>query len=52
MALIVYKIKLTKTVVSENEQFEADKAQVINEITILEPRDSPCTERDNCEVPC
>ncbi|KAF3443308.1 hypothetical protein FNV43_RR12990 [Rhamnella rubrinervis] len=36
----------------ENEQFEADKAQVINEITILEPRDGPCTERDNCEVPC
>ncbi|KAH7533452.1 hypothetical protein FEM48_Zijuj04G0132000 [Ziziphus jujuba var. spinosa] len=30
----------------DNEHFEADKAQVINEIIILEPRDPPCTDLD------
>ncbi|XP_015881049.3 putative MO25-like protein At5g47540 [Ziziphus jujuba] len=36
----------------DNEHFEADKAQVINEIIILEPRDPPCTDLDKGEVPC
>uniref|UniRef100_A0A5B7C1L8 MO25-like protein n=1 Tax=Davidia involucrata TaxID=16924 RepID=A0A5B7C1L8_DAVIN len=36
----------------EDEQFEADKAQVIKEIATLEPRDHPCAALKKCEIPC
>ncbi|XP_061361166.1 putative MO25-like protein At5g47540 [Gastrolobium bilobum] len=35
-----------------DEQFQADKQQVISEIITLEHKDRPCTSLDNCEVPC
>ncbi|KAK9285509.1 hypothetical protein L1049_024703 [Liquidambar formosana] len=36
----------------DDEQFEADKVQVIKEIAILEARDRPCEDVDNCMIPC
>ncbi|KAJ7964737.1 putative Calcium-binding protein [Quillaja saponaria] len=35
-----------------DEQFEADKAQVMKEISSLDPRERPCTSLGDCEVPC
>ncbi|XP_027331830.1 putative MO25-like protein At5g47540 [Abrus precatorius] len=35
-----------------DEQFQADKQQVISEIIALQHKDRPCTSLDNCEVSC
>ncbi|CAL5393925.1 unnamed protein product [Camellia sinensis] len=35
-----------------DEVFEADKAQVVKEIAILEPTNNPCTDLDKCDIPC
>ncbi|KAL7218781.1 hypothetical protein ACSBR2_011948 [Camellia fascicularis] len=35
-----------------DEVFEADKAQVVKEIAILEPTNNPCADSDKCDIPC
>ncbi|XP_022135653.1 putative MO25-like protein At5g47540 [Momordica charantia] len=45
---VLSDLKLEK----EDEGFEADKTQVMREITILEPSDPPSSESYNCEVQC
>lgn len=42
---------------AEDEQFEADKAELIKEISILEPKEikefsSILSFSENCEIPC
>ncbi|XVE72507.1 hypothetical protein DITRI_Ditri11bG0044900 [Diplodiscus trichospermus] len=36
----------------EDDQFEADKSQIIQEIAGLQSTDRPCQDLDNCDVPC
>ncbi|XVE78343.1 hypothetical protein DITRI_Ditri13aG0137200 [Diplodiscus trichospermus] len=36
----------------EDEQFEADKSQIIQEIATLQLTDRSCQDLDNCDVPC
>ncbi|KAK6259561.1 Mo25-like - like 1 [Theobroma cacao] len=36
----------------EDEQFEADKSQIIKEIANLQSTDRSCQDLDNCDVPC
>ncbi|KAJ1415572.1 Mo25-like [Sesbania bispinosa] len=55
--LVTNKHKLLKFLGNFNndkadEQFQADKQQVISEIISLKQKDHPCTSLDNCEVPC
>ncbi|KAF5949816.1 hypothetical protein HYC85_011809 [Camellia sinensis] len=35
-----------------DEVFEADKAQVVKEIAMLEPTNNPCADLDKCDIPC
>ncbi|KAL6968987.1 hypothetical protein U1Q18_046233 [Sarracenia purpurea var. burkii] len=35
----------------DDEEFEADKAQVVLEIAMLEPRNDPCAALDKCDIP-
>ncbi|XVF31865.1 hypothetical protein REPUB_Repub17cG0031100 [Reevesia pubescens] len=36
----------------EDEQFEADKSQIMKEIATLQSTDRSCQDLDNCDVPC
>ncbi|OMO94364.1 Armadillo-like helical [Corchorus capsularis] len=40
------------TIDKEDEQFEADKSQIIKEIASLQSTDRSCQDLDNCDVPC